>query len=149
MNLYADTSALIKKYVRESGSEQAVAYFDQYPIIGTAALTQFEMASAMSKAMRLGWVEEPEILAAWQDFLSHWPAYVRLPISAGTVERAASMAWRHGLRAYDAVHLACALAWKDISGDEVIFACYDNNLLKAAQKEGLQVWPTSGENGDS
>jgi predicted nucleic acid-binding protein len=141
MNLYADTSALIKKYVRETGSEQVADHFNQYPVIGTAALTQAEMASAMSKAARLGWVNESEILTAWLDFLSHWPAYMRLPLSAGVVERAASIAWRHGLRAYDSVHLACALAWKNVTGDEVIFACYDQNLSKAARQEGLQVWP--------
>ena len=145
MNLYADTSALIKKYVREAGSEQVIAHFNQYPLIGTAALTQAEMASAMSKAVRLGWVDEPEILMAWQDFLSHWPAYIRLPVSAGIVERAASIAWRHGLRAYDSVHLASALAWKDVTGDQVIFACYDGNLLKAARQEGLLVWPNGAE----
>lgn len=145
MNLYADTSALIKKYVSEVGSEHVIAHFDQYPIIGTAALTQLEMASAMSKAVRLGWVEESEILLAWQDFLSHWPAYMRLPISAGVVERAASIAWRHHLRAYDSLHLASALAWKDLTGHEVLFACYDKNLLKAAWKEGLQVYPDGGE----
>ena len=145
MNLYADTSALIKKYVRESGSEQVISHFNQYPIIGTAALTHTEMASAMSKAVRLGWVDEPEILIAWQDFLAHWPAYVRLPVSAGVVERAASIAWRHGLRAYDSVHLASALAWKDVTADQVVFACYDGNLVKAAQQEGLQVWPKGAE----
>src|SRR3990170_4923144 len=141
MNLYADTSALIKKYVREAGSEQVLAQFNQYPLIGTAALTQAEMASAMAKAVRLGWVAETEILLAWQDFLSHWPAYIRLPISAGIIERAASIAWQHGLRAYDSLHLASALAWKDITGDQVVFACYDRDLLKAARQEGLQVWP--------
>ena len=145
MNLYADTSALIKRYVREAGSEQVIAHFGQYPIIGTAALSQAEMASAMSKAARLGWVDESEILLAWQDFQSHWPAYTRLPISAGIVERAASIAWRYGLRAYDAVHLACALSWKDLTSDEVVFACYDRNLLKAAQQAGLQVWPVAGD----
>ena len=143
MNLYADTSAIIKKYVREAGSEQVLAQFNQYPLIGTAALTQAEMASAMSKAVRLGWVAESEILIAWQDFLSHWPAYIRLPISAGVIERATSFAWRHGLRAYDSVHLASALACKDVTGDQVVFACYDENLLKAARGEGLQVWPES------
>jgi predicted nucleic acid-binding protein len=141
MNLYADTSALIKRYVREAGSEQVVAYFSQYPIIATAALTQAEMASAMSKAFRLRWVDESGILKAWQDFLSHWPAYLRLPVSAGIVERAASLVWRHGLRAYDSLHLASALAWKELTGDEVVFACYDQNLLKAARLEGLQGWP--------
>lgn len=141
MNLYADTSALIKKYVREAGSEQVIKHFDTYPIIGTAALTLAEMASAMSKAIRLEWAEESEILIAWQDFLSHWPAYTRLPITAGIVERAASAAWHHGLRTYDSVHLASALVWKDLTGDEVIFACYDKNLLIAARQEGLLVWP--------
>jgi predicted nucleic acid-binding protein len=141
MNLYADTSALIKKYVHETGSDQVVEHFNRYPMIGTAALTQAEMASAMSKASRLGWVEEAEIALAWQDFLSHWPTYIRLPVSAGTIERAASLAWRHGLRGYDSVHLACALAWNEVSGGETIFACYDQNLLKAARQEGLQVWP--------
>jgi uncharacterized protein len=140
MNLYADTSALVKKYVMEAGSDQVIAYFDPYSIIGTAALTQAEMAAALAKAVRLGWVNETEILVAWQDFLSHWPAYTRLPVSTGIVERAASLAWRHGLRAYDSVHLACALAWKEMIGDEVVFACFDKNLLKAARQEGLQVW---------
>jgi predicted nucleic acid-binding protein len=140
MNLYVDTSALIKKYVREAGTEQALAFFDQYPLICTTALTQVEMASAMSKAVRLGRVAEAEMIIAWQDFLSHWPAYLRLPVSAGILDRAASIAWRHGLRAYDAVHLASALAWKDMIAAEVVFACYDKNLLEATRQEGLQVW---------
>jgi len=145
MNLYADTSALIKKYVIESGSEQAIAHFSQYPIIGTTVLTQTEMASAMAKAVRLGWVDESEILVAWQDFLSHWSAYARLPVSARVVERAASLVWRYALRAYDSIQLASALAWKEVTGDEVVFACYDKNLLKAAGHEGLQVWPKGAE----
>jgi predicted nucleic acid-binding protein len=141
MSLYADTSALVKKYVQEAGSEQVIAFFDQHPLIGTAVLTQAEVASALSKAMRSGWVDESAILTAWQDFLTHWPAYIRLPVSAGIVEHAAAIAQQHGLRAYDAIHLASALAWGDVIGDEVIFACYSQNLAKAAEQEGLQVWP--------
>lgn len=141
MNLYADTSALVKKYVQEAGSEQVIAFFDQHPLIGTAVLTQAEVASTLSKALRSGWVDESAILTAWQDFLTHWPAYIRLPVSAGIVEHAAAIAQQHGLRAYDAIHLASALAWGDVTGDEVIFACYNQNLTKAAGQEGLQVWP--------
>jgi predicted nucleic acid-binding protein len=141
MNLYADTSALVKRYVKESGSEQVIEHFDQSPIIGTAALTQVEMAAAMRKALRLGMVEESEIMMAWRDFLSHWPAYIRLPASAGIIDRAASLAWNHGLRAYDSVHLASALSWKGVTGEEVVFACFDKNLVTAAREEGLFVWP--------
>jgi predicted nucleic acid-binding protein len=141
MNLYADTSALVKKYIQEAGSEQVIAFFDQHPLIGTAVLTQAEVASAMAKALRSGWVDESSVLTAWHDFLSHWPAYVRLPVSAGIVEHAAAIAQQHGLRAYDAIHLASALAWEDVIGDEVVFVCYNLNLSKVAGQEGLQVWP--------
>jgi predicted nucleic acid-binding protein len=81
MSLYADTSALIKRYVHENGSEQVIALFNEFPIIGTAVLTQVEMASAMAKAVRLGWVDETEIRQAWQDFISHWLSYTRFPNS--------------------------------------------------------------------
>jgi len=141
MNLYVDTSALIKNYVRETGSDQVVELLSQHPFIGTTALTQAEMASAMAKASRLGWVDEVDISSAWQDFLSHWPAFIRLPLSTGIVERAAGLCWRHGLRAYDAVHLASALVWKDVGGAEVVFACFDQALSKAARLEGLPAWP--------
>lgn len=141
MILYADTSALVKKYVEEAGSDLVVAFFNQHPVIGTAALTQVEMAAVLSKAARLGWVKASKIAIVWQDFLAHWPAYTRLPISTAVVQRAASLAWHHGLRAYDSVHLASALAWKELTGEQVIFACFDKNLLNAAQQEGMQVWP--------
>jgi uncharacterized protein len=143
MNLYADTSALIKKYVRETGSEQVVPYFAQYPVIGTNVVTQVEMAAALSKAVRLGWVGRSEITLAWREFMSHWPAYVRLPASMGILERAASIAWDYSLRAYDSLHLASAQAWRELSGEEVVFACYDQNLIKAARLAGLRVWPES------
>jgi predicted nucleic acid-binding protein len=141
MNLYVDTSALIKNYVRETSSDQVIELLSQHQFIGTSAITQAEMASAMSKAGRLRWVENDDIESAWQDFISHWAAFIRLPLSTGIIEQVAALCWRYGLRAYDAIHLASALTWKDVAGDEVIFACFDQALTKAARKEGLQVWP--------
>ena len=141
MILYADTSALVKKYVKETGSEQVVTFFERYPIIGTTTLTQAEMAETLSKAARLGWVSENDAAEAWKDFLSHWLSYTRLPVSARIVERAASLAWSYGLRAYDSLHLSSALTWQEVAGEEVIFACFDKNLTQAAQREGLRSWP--------
>ena len=99
------------------------------------------VASTLVKSLNSGWEARSPILTAWQDFLAHWPAYIRLPVSAGIVEHAAAIAQQHDLRAYNAIHLASALAWEDVTGDEVVFACYDRNLAKAAGKEGLQIWP--------
>ena len=143
MILYADTSALVKKYMLESGSDQVLAFFAGFQVIGTATLTLVEMAAAMAKAVRQGWVDEPAMRLAWQDFLAHWPAYSRLPVSNTTVERAASLAWQHGLRAYDALHLASALVWKEAMGEEAIFACFDKRLNQAGKAAGLHAWPES------
>lgn len=145
MNLYADTSALVKKYIQESGSEQVIVFFERFSFIGTTVLTQVELAAALAKASRSGWVGEAGVSQAWQDFLSHWPAYTRLPITTRVIERAASLAWRYGLRAYDSLHLASAQVWQELAGGEIVFACFDKNLSKAAASEGLQVWPGASE----
>lgn len=145
MILYADTSALVKRYVRETGSDRVLDLFEQYETLGTVALTQVEMASAMAKALRMGWVEENEITAAWRAFLAHWPSYTRLPVNAVLLERAASLAWKHSLRAYDAIHLSAGLIWKEAAAEEVIFACFDKHLLQTAAKEGLRFWPENIE----
>jgi predicted nucleic acid-binding protein len=141
MILYADTSALVKKYVKEAGSGEVISLFTQHPVIGTATLTQAEMAAALSKAVRQGWVDESDGRIAWKDFLSHWLSYMRLPVSAGIVERAATLAWRQGLRAYDSIHLASSLTWQETAGEAVVFACFDRSLLQAAHHEGLHTWP--------
>lgn len=141
MILYADTSALVKKYVHEAGSEEVLARFASFETVATASLTQVEMAAALAKAARQGWADKTSLLQAWQDFLEHWPSYTRLPISAGAVERAAHLAWKHGLRAYDSLHLACAQILQEAAGETTLFACFDQRLRQAASAEGLPLWP--------
>jgi predicted nucleic acid-binding protein len=141
MILYADTSALVKKYVREAGTDAVIELFNLNPVIGTALITHAEIASALAKAVRMAWVREDMAKLAWQDFLSQWPGYLRLPLSTGIVERASSLAWRHGLRAYDSIHLACAMVLGEMSGEPVRFACFDQRLQDAARREGLRIWP--------
>ncbi|BAM02049.1 MAG: type II toxin-antitoxin system VapC family toxin [Caldilinea sp.] len=98
------------------------------------------MATALSKAARQGWVAAAAAQEARHDFLRHWPAYVRLPISNAVIDRAANLAWKHELRAYDALHLACALFWQETAGESTLFACFDARLRRAAVSESLQVW---------
>lgn len=55
------------------------------------------------------------------------------------IQDAAKTARDHALRAYDAVHLAGALAFAE--GEEVAFMCWDNELSEAADKEGFALIP--------
>lgn len=57
-----------------------------------------------------------------------------------TLIQAAVKATRdHALRAYDAVHLAGALAFAE--GEEVTFVCWDRELSEAANKHGFALIP--------
>ncbi len=55
--------------------------------------------------------------------------------------RAASLAWDHRLRGYDAAHLASALFWQDTLGERITMASYDRQLWETAKTTGLLTWP--------
>ena len=54
---------------------------------------------------------------------------------------AANLAWDHGLRGYDTVHLAAASAWQGALGERVTLATFDKQLWSAAESIGLEAYP--------
>ncbi len=141
MIVYLDSSALVKRYIVEASSaevEQLVGAAEQ---VGTAIISRAEVSAALSKAVRQNWIDQAEALKALAVFQSQWASLFRLQIRETTVERADALAWAHGLRGYDAVHLACALLWQDAVGGAVTLATFDQPLLEAAARAGLMVWP--------
>jgi predicted nucleic acid-binding protein len=141
MILYLDTSALVKRYVQEAGTDEVVALLESAESVGSASLTKVEMAAALAKIVRQGWVEMKIAMQAWQDFLDHWSSFTRLNISSGTIDRASSLALEYNLRGYDAMHLACALLWKETLQAQITMATFDRDLWQASKKVSLDVWP--------
>ena len=141
MILYADTSALVKRYIREAHSGNVVKIIEQSEGVGSSVLTRVEMAATFAKAVRLGWVEDKNALRAWRDYLEHWPSFTRLVVSSGMVERASELAWEYGLRGYDSMHFASALIWQDALASPITLATFDRDLWLAARKSGMDVWP--------
>ena len=141
MILYLDTSALVKRYLMEAGSDEVNHLIQQADFVGSALLTQVEMASALAKAARLNWVAAQEAETAWQDFLADWQAFARLSITSVLVERAARLARQYGLRGYDATHFAAALIWQEALETPITLATFDRELWAAAKKVGMIVWP--------
>jgi len=139
--IYLDTSALLKQYIQETGSEQVIKLLGAASSSGTNLLAYVEMASAIARAVRMKLIPADEAQATWKDFLVDWELLVRLDISGQITKRAAALAWEHGLRGYDAMHFASALAWQDAIDTPVTLATYDRDLWSAAQKAGMAVWP--------
>ena len=141
MILYLDTSALVKRYIREASTDEVVALIEEAEAVGSTIHAKVEMAVALDKAARQGWVTQKSARQAWQDFLEHWPAFTRLNISSGTVERASLLAWEYSLRGYDALHFASALLWQETLDIPITLATFDRELWNAGQKAGIALWP--------
>jgi uncharacterized protein len=69
------------------------------------------------------------------------PRFVAVAVSDGVLERAAELVADYGLRAYDAVQLASALATRDLDQRCDTLAAFDRGLIRAAMSEGLRPFP--------
>ena len=142
MIIYFDTSALVKRYLREEDSDKVITLFNEADhIFGSIVITQVEMAATFQRAVRMGTSSPKLISEVWQDFLDHWQSFTRLRLFAGTIERASAIAWDYGLRGYDSLHLAAALLWQETLGTQITLATFDRELWLAGQKCGMLSWP--------
>ena len=141
MILYLDSSALVKRYVQERGSQAVGDAITAAQLTATAVITRAEVGAALAKAIRTSALTSEEALASLDRFHQDWPRLVRTRVSEATVARAEQLAWQYNLRGYDAVHLASALLWQEGLGEPVTVAVFDHALWKAASQAGLLAYP--------
>jgi predicted nucleic acid-binding protein len=141
MIVYADTSALVKLFVTEEGSEATRDMLRQAQAMGTGLLTRAELGAALARGARRGLLSEKEALESRRRLETVWPTWIHLAVDEDLVCRAEVLAWEHGLRGYDAVHLAAALAWQERVGSSIVLATFDRELWEAARQAGLTAWP--------
>lgn len=160
--LYLDTSALVKLYAEEAGSDEVREAVGDARATAVSEICYVEARSALARREREGFFSEEEHdLAAEQLRRDFEEVYVLRPVTGGIVSLAGDLARRHALRAYDAVHLATALDLREEargladlrpeSAEEGIFEdsdeletrlmSYDSSLNKAARKEDLAHEP--------
>jgi uncharacterized protein len=143
---YFDTSALAKRYVVEVDSSwvQAVVARQSGQMIYTSVLTQPEIVSALQRRVREGTLEADQAQQLAQRVLEHMAqSYALATITPPVITQACALLHRHPLRAYDALHLACALAVREaITREQLsgpVFVAADDALLAAAAAEGFPV----------
>lgn len=142
MILYADASAIVKRYVAEFFSDRTERIFAQATHLATCIVSRAEVAAALAGAARMGAIPEAAGRRQLAAFSREWPHFIRLPVTESTAERAQGLAWEHGLRGHEALHLAAAVDWSRLLGRPVAVATFDQQLWDAAPGAGLERWPT-------
>ena len=139
--IYFDTSALVKKYIEELGSDQISESYSRAELIGTAMITPPEMAFALSRAMRRKVIDDDAAGEAWNMFEKDWDTYFVVDVNQALIGRASTLVWEQGLRGYDAVHLASMLGWQEALGVDIALATFDIELWEAAKRLNIHVIP--------
>src|SRR5688572_18206761 len=143
---YADSSALVKRYVEELGSSWMAAL--TRPSAGNTIVTALvsgpEIVAALARQVRTGSMTLRDATAAIAAFRNQFQTEFEVAeISNEVIMRAMDLAERHGLRGYDAVQLACALVTRDRLAARglptITFVSADSALNAAAAAEGLAV----------
>jgi predicted nucleic acid-binding protein len=143
--LFIDTSALVKLYIAEPGSERMREAASRGEPVAASVLAFAEIHATFARRRREGFLLSTELEQIRRGFADDWGKLTQIPLGAAVLELVPGLFERHPLRGADAVHLASALLLQE-EGLEVTFACSDHQLLEAAAAEGLATLdPTSTE----
>ena len=139
---YLDTSALVKLYIREPGTDRLLqlASNPAENRFAVLVITPVEARSAVRRRERAGDIDAKtanQILDRLQRHMEN--RFIRQALNEMVLGEALEMIDRYALRAYDAVQLAGCLALRTIDTESPIFVCSDQHLLHAARSELLAV----------
>ena len=144
---FLDTSALVKRYVREIGSDWILSITDPATDndLTISQITWVEVHSAFARRLRDGSLSAQrfDLIAqkVREDFENE---YRVIDVDQTLIETATELVMQHPLRAYDSVQLASALRFQSTTllsqpETQLIFVSADNRLLDIAQSAGLAI----------
>ncbi|MHB0877345.1 MAG: type II toxin-antitoxin system VapC family toxin [Anaerolineae bacterium] len=142
---YCDSSALVKLYVQENGTDWMRRLSqDADNVLYTARISAAEIVAALSMRRRTGSIAADDAVSAVSAFRRDLTGRLHMvEITDGLVELAMALAEKHPLRGYDAIQLAAALELQRVrqalSLSPVAFVCADGRLNAITHAEGLAV----------
>lgn len=139
MILYLDTSALVKRYVEEDGSERIDSLWEEATEVVTSTVAFAEGVSAFCRKLREGVISETDCFQTIAEFKSEYSRFALVPITLELNRIVEALLLKYPLRGFDTIHLASALLIRREVNFDVTFACFDATLNRAAKEEELVV----------
>jgi predicted nucleic acid-binding protein len=139
MILYLETSALVKLYVSEPGTDHVRKQVEEAAVVAVSIIAYAEVRAAFARKFREKGISEKSYQSVKVDFERDWENVFILNATETVVKSAGDLAEKHGLRGLDALHLASALLLKKAAISGVAFSSADQKLEEAALREGFQV----------
>ena len=140
---YLETSALVKLYVYEPGTDRLLGLTasDAGHRFAVLSPAQVEFRAAIRRRQRVGEIPDSAADELVESFRRHAEGKFLIQSFSDTLfDVALALIDSYPLRGYDAVQLAGYLVLRSISGaEEPTFVCADRVLISAARNEGCPV----------
>ncbi len=141
MNLYLDTSALVKLYVREESSAAVAKAVRQADVVVVSRIAYPEARAAIGRRKREHAISAAAARKCVVDLDHDMLACFVVEFTAQVARQAGELAERLALRGFDAIHVASAIEFGRAVGQMPTFVAFDVRLLSAAASEGMATLP--------
>lgn len=138
MIAYFDTSAVVPLLIAEAGSQRAGSLWDHADRVASVRIVYAEARAALAQAERMDRVTARQRRGAVVELDALYDEIDLVEVDVALVRTAGGLAEAHGLRGYDAIHLAAAVRLRD---PDLVVVAGNTALLDAAATEELAVAP--------
>ena len=136
---YFDTSALVKRYVRERGSAQVASLLRRHDLL-SSVITPVEILSALSRRRRNGDLSRENFSVTVSRVQNDRVRWELVEVGATVLSRAEDLVQGSvAMRALDAIHIASLMTFQDATGIRVSFITGDGRQRDAAEQMNLAV----------
>jgi uncharacterized protein len=135
--IYLDSSALVKRYIEEQGSDKVDALLKETAIIATSRLAYPEILAALTRRHRGGDLTAMVFERVKSQFRTDWESLAVIEMRVEVLRFVDRLIAKHALKGADSIHLSTALWLKEKTKQKVIVVASDEELLRSAQIENL------------
>lgn len=135
---YFDTSVYLKIYVKEKGSEEAKKLAGKNRVLSSAILP-VECLSAISRKREEGYLNDLDLRKAVNHIREGVKYAEIVNVTDEVLKKAEAITLNHGARAMDAVHIASALVFEELSNTRLVFVTSDRKQRLSANHAGLKT----------
>lgn len=139
MIAYFDTSSVVPLIVEEASTALCNRVWTEASRVVCARLLYPEARAALARAGRMGRLDGTQLRDAVVELDSIVTQVDHVEVTAQLAQHAGELAEAHGLRGYDAVHLAAAAA---VADRDLVLVTGDSELAAAARSVGVAVLDT-------
>ena len=133
-----DTSVLVKCYVTEQGTRDALSLTSRHEVL-SSAIAPIEVTSILRRQVAAGGLTRHQHDRALNRFRADRTHWTLMEVDRGVLQRAESVAGMATVRTLDALHVASALVFEAETDLHPSFITGDAGQRRAAEALGLRV----------